>query len=760
LGFFGNDLAAFDHLDELGEMTAFQPNTMSTRLQVYGLALASVLVAAGTRFSLIPVLGNRFGFDLFLISTFVSGRYLGFGPSVFALLAGAVPVTLFHFTGPHLYDPYFVVGLIAYFTFGAIVVLLCKSEHEVRSALRQEIAERKAAEDIVRASEAQLREQEECIRLAVEAADLGTWDFNPITGEQQWSSRAKLMCGLLPDADVSNLSFRERVHPEDRERVNQAIKRAFDPSGDGVYEIEVRIVWPDNTVHWFIARGKVLFEREKANRRAARLIGTALDITQRKQAEEAIRVSEGRLQAMMDNTSAVIYLKDSHGRHLMVNRRFEELFNVTQRHIAGKTDADIFPPDVVAQLAINDRQVRETGLALQFEEVVPQADGPHTYLSVKFPVIDASGAVVATGGISTDISDRKAAENALSASEIRLRGILDHMPAVISLKDLEGRYVLVNRGFEDILGIRNHEIVGLTNYELVTKARSNEMSIDLADQFSKLDRKVIVTGEPVSFEDSFPTGDDPRLFATVKFPIKDASDKVTGVGGVAIDVTERRKAMDALAAEEEKLRHTVEFQDQERELLSYEIHDGLVQYATGALMQLEGIQHQLKSEADAAQVEQVVQILRRAVTEGRRLVYRIRTPVLDDWGAIAAIEQLIGETDQDKLEIQFIKDQALGRLSPRLEETLYRITQEALTNIRKHSQSTKVQIELARRGDRIHLNIRDWGIGFVPSKNSSGTNGLSGIKNRARIAGGQCVIESTPDEGTQILVDLPFVSRA
>ncbi|HTM56555.1 MAG TPA: PAS domain S-box protein [Pirellulales bacterium] len=608
---------------------------MSTRLQGYGLALASVAVAAAIRYSLIPVLGNRFGFDLFLISTFVSGRYLGFGPSVLALLAGAVPVTLFQLTGPNLYDPYFAVGLFAYFTFGAIVVWLCKSEDEVRSALRQEITERKAAESNARASEAQLREQEERIRLAVEAADLGTWDFNPITGEQQWSSRAKLMCGLPADADVSNVSFRERVHPEDRERVNQAIQKAFDPQGDGFYETDFRIVWPDNTVHWLIARGQVLFEGENADRRAYRLIGTGLDITQRTQDEEAIR-----------------------------------------------------------------------------------------------------------------------------ASEMRLREILDHMPAVISLKDLQCRYVLVNRGFEDILGVKSHEIVGLTNYDLISKAPFNEISKDLADQFSKLDHQVIRTGEPVTFEDSVPTGADPRLFATVKFPIKNPSEQITGVGGVSIDITERRKAMDALAAEQEKLRHTVEFQDQERELLSYEIHDGLVQYATGALMQLEGFQHQLESEADAAKVERVVEILRRTVAEGRRLVHRIRTPVLDDWGVVAAVEQLIGEPDQAHLEIQFIKDHALGRLAPRLEETLYRITQEALTNIRKHSQSKKVHIELARQGDRIRLDIRDWGIGFVPSKRSNGTNGLSGIKNRARIAGGQCVIASTPNEGTQILVDLPLVNRA
>ena len=212
--------------------------------------------------------------------------------------------------------------------------------------------------------DATIREREERIRLAVEAADIGTWDFNPVTGEQEWSSRAKVMFGLSADADVSNISFRDRVHPEDRERVNQAMQKAFDPSGDGTYEIDCRIVWPDNTIHWFIAKGQALFEGERPNRRATRFIGTVLDITERKQAEERLRASESRLQAIMDNTSAVIYLKDLQGRYLMINRRFEELFNVTQQQIVGKTDADIFPSDVVAKLQANDRQVRDTRTTL------------------------------------------------------------------------------------------------------------------------------------------------------------------------------------------------------------------------------------------------------------------------------------------------------------------------------------------------------------------------------------------------------------
>ena len=411
---------------------------MPAYLRSYGFASVAVFVTAFVRFLLIPVLGNRFGFDLFLISTFVCSRYFGFGPSVFSLLAGALPVTIFHFLGPDLHDPYFLIGLAAYLILGAIVVLIGKSEQDARSALQNEIRERKAAEKAVRASEAQLREQGERLRLAVESADVGTWDFNLLTGEREWSSRAKVMFGLSADADVSKVIFWDRVHPEDLERVNQATQEALDPNGGGNYEIDCRLVWPDCTIHWFTAKGQVFFEGEGSNRRASRLIGVVLDITERKHAEEIIRASESRLKAIMDNTSAVIYLKDLQGQYLMINRRYEELFNVTQQQIVGQTDALVFPTEVVAHFQANDRQVRNTGQPLEFEEVVPHGDGPHTYFTVKFPIKDANGTVVAVGGISTDITDRKAVEDVVRASEIRLRGILDNTPAVISLKDLEG----------------------------------------------------------------------------------------------------------------------------------------------------------------------------------------------------------------------------------------------------------------------------------------------------------------------------------
>jgi PAS domain S-box-containing protein len=145
-----------------------------------------------------------------------------------------------------------------------------------------------------RRAERALREREDRLRLALEAAELGTWDFDPVGGRLQWSERCKAIFGLPADAEVNYARFLERVHPEDRERVDEAVRRALDPSGPGGYDDEYRVVWPDGLIRWARAKGRVFFEGSGPDARAVRLIGAILDTTPRKQAEEALREADRR----------------------------------------------------------------------------------------------------------------------------------------------------------------------------------------------------------------------------------------------------------------------------------------------------------------------------------------------------------------------------------------------------------------------------------------------------------------------------------
>lgn len=132
---------------------------------------------------------------------------------------------------------------------------------------------------------------------------------------------------------------------------------------------------------------------------------------QRQTAEEALRVSQERLQSIIDSTTSVIYVKDLEGRFLLVNKSFESVFHLDRKNIIGKTDMDIFPVDVAEKLRKNDQITIKTTSPIEHEEVVPQDDGLHTYLSVKFPLHDAKGRAYAICGVSTDITDRKKVED-------------------------------------------------------------------------------------------------------------------------------------------------------------------------------------------------------------------------------------------------------------------------------------------------------------------------------------------------------------
>ena len=132
--------------------------------------------------------------------------------------------------------------------------------------------------------------------------------------------------------------------------------------------------------------------------------------TERKQIEEAAQRTERRFQAILDNAAAVIFLKDLEGRYQLVNRRFEELFHIKKEDALGKTDTELFSPEIASRFRENDEMVLKSGTPLLVEEYAPHDDGLHSYISMKFPLKEADGTVSGVGGLATDITDRKRAE--------------------------------------------------------------------------------------------------------------------------------------------------------------------------------------------------------------------------------------------------------------------------------------------------------------------------------------------------------------
>jgi len=132
--------------------------------------------------------------------------------------------------------------------------------------------------------------------------------------------------------------------------------------------------------------------------------------TERQRVQKALRTSEALFGGVINNATAVIYIKQTDGKYMLVNRRYEELFNISNEEINGKTDHDLFPVDAADALRENDLAVLDQEGTVTSEEEIPHPDGMHTYISVKFPLLDEQGKAYAVAGVSTDITDVKAAE--------------------------------------------------------------------------------------------------------------------------------------------------------------------------------------------------------------------------------------------------------------------------------------------------------------------------------------------------------------
>jgi two-component system sensor histidine kinase DegS len=215
--------------------------------------------------------------------------------------------------------------------------------------------------------------------------------------------------------------------------------------------------------------------------------------------------------------------------------------------------------------------------------------------------------------------------------------------------------------------------------------------------------------------------------------------------------------------QQQLLRRLLVTYERERKLIAYEIHDGLAQQLTGALLMMQAYGELRTSRPEEAEkaFQSGLETLRRSSVETRRLISGLRPPQLDEGGVVGAIDCLIEEArgQPGGPSIEFRADVSFDRLSPPLENAIFRIIQECLTNACRYSQSDKILVKLGHHGQCVRLEVRDWGVGFSPRKTVYGHFGLHGIRERARLFGGRATIETGPHKGTRITVDLPLVEQ-
>ena len=221
----------------------------------------------------------------------------------------------------------------------------------------------------------------------------------------------------------------------------------------------------------------------------------------------------------------------------------------------------------------------------------------------------------------------------------------------------------------------------------------------------------------------------------------------------------KAKAEEALRDEHRRLRHALEICERDQRLLACEIHDGFVQTATAALMNLQaGLAVQATDPQKALEnVARGLELLQEGLSQVRRLIGGLRPVALEDQGLVAAVDQLVRDAQgRTEIPIGWSHQVQFERLDPLLEMSLFRIIQEALANALRHSRTARVEIALTQSGGNVSVRIQDWGCGFDASVRKPDHFGLQGMQERARLFGGAVGIQSAPGEGTCVTAEFPL----
>ncbi|HXH17913.1 MAG TPA: PAS domain-containing sensor histidine kinase [Chitinophagales bacterium] len=500
-------------------------------------------------------------------------------------------------------------------------------------------------------------------------------------------------------------------------------------------------------------------------------------------AEEKLSKNRLLVEAILDNTTSVIFIKDLAGKYLLINKQYEKLFHISREAIAGKSDYDIFPKEMADAFHAADLQVAKERQVKEIEEVAPHDDGLHRYISVKFPLYDKNGKVYAVGGIATDITALKKAEDELRKSRAFLDSIVEHIPNMIFVKDAADlRFRRFNRAGEELLGFPREELIGKNDYDFFPKEE--------ADFFTQKDREVLSGRKMVDIpeEPILTRFKGERILHTKKIPLYDSSGNPEYLLGISEDITEAKRAQEALKKAHDELEARVKERTAELMMLNETLRkrnedlDNFVYSASHDLktpiLNLDLLMKVLykKAHLDKSmklitdKIDLSIQVIEERL-EKLAQIAKVQKNLFDDIADISfdeLLKEIVSETEEiikssgAKIKSDFRNASVLHYSRTALKSILYNFVTNAI-KYRAPQRQPEVFIKTGKKDGYVVLSVRDNGLGIDLKKDreklfaifkrlhdhvEGAGIGLYMVKRMIENNGGKIEVESEVGKGT------------
>jgi len=548
--------------------------------------------------------------------------------------------------------------------------------------------------------------------------------------------------------------WRKQLHPDDRERVLEAHRRS--QQFGQRFQAEYRLLARDGRVVWIQDTATVVYDDQGRLRFAQ---GVAVDITAHKQIQLALEEHEKRFRAFFENSFDGVGITGADGTILYASPAISTILGDPPEQLIGvNAFSRIHPDDLDLALQMHEQMLRSPGKTLSLELRCRRNDGVWRWLEFRLRNLLHDPNI---GGVVSNVRDvtlRRQIEDELRASEKRHRALIEHSWDGIVLVDAAGLIFFTSPSVTRILGYGPGDLQGRHVLQMIHP--------DDAPRIAGLLQQLLAT----------PHG---TITAQYRFLHRDGTwrwlegtgtnlldePSVQAVVGNFRDITRRKLAEDKLREYSEHLKamsqQLITAHEAERAHLARELHDEFGQVLASLGFHL----HAAKAQAGAdvqKHLHDCTQVLQLAMDQVRNLSLDLRPTMLDVLGLESALRWLAERhQERGRCQVQVVGHVDQAQLSPEVAITCFRLAQEALTNVARHSHANHVWIELQARDARLEIVIRDDGIGFdIESVQQQLAHqrkfGLLGMRERVQLLGGALALSSSPGQGTKIVVSLPL----